>query len=386
MAFRPSQHNRTISVGLAAILLVTVASFLGRNAAAASTTRSRREMMQQTNAQSSDAWLLQMLAGMRSPLSKAESDRFAELYKKTGSVGDLCEAGKLYCDAKSFNLYYQNLLQFDGKKQKDISVFFRETELVVGREISIEDPRLQSAALEKNRLQLAEFDTPSGSVGMSKYNYLNVAKMPERSFLPAELAQTLPFSSDSAVKVFQLDPSSILAQESAKTFQICQEGIHKDGTTELNGEAAACATSLEALQSLVRSPMLLGPHDAANVKALSTDERLHSGSSFRGKVVEVSLEASVEQRHAVCHNLMYPSAVYFCHYLPRTRVYSVMLQPLDAAGAQQRHLVRAIAMCHMDTTGWNPRHLAFQNLLTLPGHGEACHWVLQGSMTFVPTA
>lgn len=317
----------------------------------------------------------ELMGGLKSPLSKSAATKYVQLFKQRGSVADLCQAGHLYCNAQTYESYYEKELQVGEKVEvKDIPVFFSESELIVGHEVTIADPRLQSAALEINRQAIISDPRES------KYTYLNVNKVPERAFLPTELAQSLPITTSSASQIFKLDESSTLAKQSSQTVEICKEGVHGDGSTELQGEAAACALSLEGLQSLLSSPMLLGPHDAAHVEALTTSN-LQEGQSFTGKVVHVSLKASEVSRHAVCHNLMYPSAVYFCHYLPHTRVYALTLLQ---QGTVKPQLLHAVAMCHMDTNGWNPAHLAFQNLRTVPGQSEACHWVLQGSVTFVP--
>ncbi|MCO5598174.1 hypothetical protein L7F22_052266 [Adiantum nelumboides] len=348
---------------------------------AAFTSASRRGLADVDAGRSSSSLVAELMGGMKSPLSTSQASAYAQLFKGTGSVADLCNAGQLYCNARSYKAYHDKLLVElpQNMQDKDIPVFFRESELVVGGQMSIEDPRLQTAALERNRDFL--MSSPH-EFAQSKYTYLDIKKVPERAFLPAELSKTLPFTNTSASQVFKLDESSELAQVSSKTVETCNEGVHADGTTELQGEAAGCATSLEGMQSLLSSPMLLGPKQAAHVEALvaEADQNLQGG--FKGKVMEVKMRASEASRHAVCHNLMYPSAVYFCHYLPRTRVYAVTLQQATASDK----LLQAVAMCHLETTGWNPQHIAFQNLQTKPGESEACHWVLQGSVTFVPAA
>ncbi|KAH7281472.1 hypothetical protein KP509_36G049200 [Ceratopteris richardii] len=210
--------------------------------------------------------------------------------------------------------------------------------------------------------------------------YAEIPDVPVRSFLPAEIVEVIPFTNKSVSEIFKLDPASPFARQSTKTVQICNERVHKDGTTVMDGEAAACTTSLESLQTVLQSPLLLGPHNAASLKAVVTDPRLQCCSDFTGKVVEVRLEADEQRRHAICHSLMYPSAVYLCHYVPHGRLYSVTLKP---SNADDQQLVQAVGICHMDTRGWHPLHLAFLNLRTTPGHGEACHWLLKGSIAFV---
>ncbi|KAH6557586.1 hypothetical protein KP509_1Z105900 [Ceratopteris richardii] len=262
-----------------------------------------------------------------------------------------------------------------------VRVFFRVSELRVGQELYIADSALQMAALERNFMDVAELSR-SRRVEPSKYYviYSEIPEVPVRSFLPAELAEVIPLTNKSLSEIFKLHPSSLFAKNSMKTLQICNERVHKDGTTVMDGEAAVCTTSLEGLQTVLKSPLLLGPHNAANIRAVVTDPRLQCCSDFTGKIVEVRLEADEQQRHAICHSLMYPSAVYLCHFVPQGRLYSVTLKP---SNADDEELVQAVGICHMDTRGWDPLHLAFLNVHTTPGHGEACHWLLKGSIAFV---
>ena len=39
--------------------------------------------------------------------------------------------------------------------------------------------------------------------------------------------------------------------------------------------------------------------------------------------------------------------------------------------------VDAVAVCHADTSGWNPKHVAFQVLNVKPGTVPVCHFLPQ---------
>lgn len=46
--------------------------------------------------------------------------------------------------------------------------------------------------------------------------------------------------------------------------------------------------------------------------------------------------------------------------------------------------VEAVAVCHKDTTAWNPKHLAFQLLKLKPGNIPVCHFLPKDNLVWVP--
>ncbi|XP_021738789.1 BURP domain protein RD22-like [Chenopodium quinoa] len=64
---------------------------------------------------------------------------------------------------------------------------------------------------------------------------------------------------------------------------------------------------------------------------------------------------------AVCHKQKYAYAVFYCHKTKDTSAYTVSLMGADGSKA------KAMAVCHKDTSAWNPKHLAFQALNVKPG-------------------
>jgi len=78
-----------------------------------------------------------------------------------------------------------------------------------------------------------------------------------------------------------------------------------------------------------------------------------------------------------CHNLDYAYAVFYCHKFTATKVYVVSLVGLDGTKAN------AVAVCHRDTSGWNPKHLAFQMLKVKPGTVPICHFLSEDEVVWV---
>ncbi|AET03803.1 putative BURP domain-containing protein [Medicago truncatula] len=70
-----------------------------------------------------------------------------------------------------------------------------------------------------------------------------------------------------------------------------------------------------------------------------------------------------------CHSLLFPYQVYYCHEIPNVRLYQVDIQDPET----KVKINRAIAICHLDTSNWNPGHAAFMVLGSGPGLIEACH-------------
>ncbi|KAH0983295.1 hypothetical protein GBA52_010472 [Prunus armeniaca] len=46
--------------------------------------------------------------------------------------------------------------------------------------------------------------------------------------------------------------------------------------------------------------------------------------------------------------------------------------------------VKAVAICHLDTSEWNPKHLAFQILKVKPGKILICHFLPTDHIVWVP--
>ncbi|CDP20906.1 unnamed protein product [Coffea canephora] len=57
-----------------------------------------------------------------------------------------------------------------------------------------------------------------------------------------------------------------------------------------------------------------------------------------------------------------------------------MVNLVGADGAK----VKAVAVCHRDTSAWNPRHLAFQLLKVKPGTVPICHFLPEDHIVWVP--
>ena len=96
-------------------------------------------------------------------------------------------------------------------------------------------------------------------------------------------------------------------------------------------------------------------------------------------ILEIPKEISA-RRIVGCHPLPYPYAVFYCHSQESdNKLFKVSLMGDDGGR------VEAIAMCHMDTSQWNPDHVAFLVLKTEPGKSSVCHFFPADNLVWIPS-
>lgn len=182
-------------------------------------------------------------------------------------------------------------------------------------------------------------------------------------FLPRQVAETIPFSTDKVPEIlnrFSIDPDSADAEVIRDTIGDCESRQREEVSKH-------CATSLESLidQNVAR----LG----RNIRLLSTPE---------GKKQEYTVLAGTKKiaddRVIVCHRERYPYAVYYCHEINDTEVYTVPLMGADGTK------LKAVTICHKDTSAWNPDYIAFQILKTEPGQ-PFCHFLSSDALVWFQT-
>jgi hypothetical protein len=120
---------------------------------------------------------------------------------------------------------------------------------------------------------------------------------------------------------------------------------------------------------------------------LGRDVVVRSTASAAGSGGEVQLgnvagiDGGRVTRSVSCHQSLFPYLVYYCHSVPRVRVYEADIM---AAGEEKKAIIinRGVAICHLDTSDWSPTHGAFVALGGKPGEIEVCHWIFEGDMTW----
>ncbi|XP_052111649.1 BURP domain protein RD22 [Arachis duranensis] len=137
----------------------------------------------------------------------------------------------------------------------------------------------------------------------------------------------------------------------------------------IKGEEKYCATSLESMVDFSTSKL------GKNVDLVSTE------ISKETKLQSYKVAAGVKKinhgnKAVVCHKQNYPYAVFYCH---KTETIMAFKVPLEGADGSR---VKAAAVCHTDTSGWNPKHLAFQVLKVKPGT-PVCHFLPEDHVVWV---
>ncbi|KAA3489973.1 BURP domain protein RD22-like isoform X2 [Gossypium australe] len=185
------------------------------------------------------------------------------------------------------------------------------------------------------------------------------------AFLPYQTAQKIPFSSDKLPEIFNkfsVKPGSLKAELMKNTIKECEQPA-------IEGEEKYCATSLESM--IDYSISKLGKVD----QAVSTE--VEKQTPMQKYTIAAGVQKMTDDKAVVCHKQNYAYAVFYCHKSETTRAYMV---PLDGADGTK---AKAVAVCHTDTSAWNPKHLAFQVLKVEPGT-IVCHFLPRDHIAWVP--
>ncbi|GLT34858.1 hypothetical protein SLA2020_093510 [Shorea laevis] len=187
----------------------------------------------------------------------------------------------------------------------------------------------------------------------------------QATFLPRAVADSLPFSSNKfsdILKLFSMDPKSTGAKVMKETIKLCEIEANK-------GEEKFCATSLESL--IDQSVSRLGKKIQVLLDEVEKETEIEDFTIGNGV-------RNLGEKQIACHKMKYPYAVFLCHSIDKTAVYTVPLVGSDATK------VKATAVCHKDTSTWNPKYLAFQVLKVKPGSVPICHFLAKETVVWVP--
>lgn len=192
-------------------------------------------------------------------------------------------------------------------------------------------------------------------------------KMPPRSFLPRAILVNLPFSSSKiteAKEIFHARDGSTMASVITNALADCERSPSQ-------GETKRCVGSAEDMIDFATT--VLG----RNVVARTTANV--SGST---KKVEIGMVNRINggdlTKSVSCHQSLYPYLLYYCHSVPKVRIYEADILSLET----QEKINRGVAICHIDTSSWGPEHGAFVALGSGPGRIEVCHWIFENDMSW----
>ncbi|KAM5572061.1 polygalacturonase 1 beta-like protein 3 [Rosa sericea] len=192
-------------------------------------------------------------------------------------------------------------------------------------------------------------------------------KMPERSFLPRPILSKLPFSTSRMSELREL----FHAGDDSAVERVIINALTECERAPSPGETKRCVGSVEDMIDF--SVSVLG----RNVVVRTTENV--SGSKQKVMIGKVSgINGGRVTESVSCHQSLYPYLLYYCHSVPKVRVYEA-----DIVDVESRNKInRGVAICHLDTSSWSPGHGAFVALGSSPGNTEVCHWIFENDMTW----
>lgn len=186
------------------------------------------------------------------------------------------------------------------------------------------------------------------------------------TLLPRQVAKSIPFSSSKLPEIlnqFSVTSGSLEAQMMEETIKECENPSNR-------GEEKYCANSLESMIDFSTSKL------GKDIQAISTE--VENETPIQKYAIATVVKKMPGEKSVVCHKQNYAYAVFYCHATQATKTYMV---PLEGSNGMK---AKAIAVCHTDTSTWNPRHLAFQILKVKPGTVPVCHFLPEDHIVWVP--
>ncbi|XP_010417970.1 PREDICTED: polygalacturonase 1 beta-like protein 2 [Camelina sativa] len=192
-------------------------------------------------------------------------------------------------------------------------------------------------------------------------------KMPERTFLPRSIVSSIPFSSSEIGEIRRV----FGAGENSSMSGIISSAVSECERPASHGETKRCVGSAEDMIDFATSVLGRGIVVRTTESVVGSKKKI-----VIGKVNGIN--GGDVTRAVSCHQSLYPYLLYYCHSVPRVRVYEAdILEPESL-----EKINHGVAICHVDTSAWSPSHGAFLALGSSPGRIEVCHWIFENDMTW----
>ncbi|KAK8627809.1 hypothetical protein V6N13_135409 [Hibiscus sabdariffa] len=190
-------------------------------------------------------------------------------------------------------------------------------------------------------------------------------KMPRRSFLPRGISSKLPFSTSES------DLSELKRIFGPSMEPVLLNALSECERPASRGETKRCVGSVEDMIDFATSVLGRGVtvRTTENVRGSKQEIMIGEVKGINGGEVTESVS---------CHRSLYPYLLYYCHSVPKVRVYEAGI--LDVRSRSK--INQGVAICHLDTSAWSPTHGAFVALGSSPGRIEVCHWIFENDMTW----
>ncbi|KAI5329832.1 hypothetical protein L3X38_029229 [Prunus dulcis] len=192
-------------------------------------------------------------------------------------------------------------------------------------------------------------------------------KMPERSFLPRGILSKLPFSTPGMSELREI----FHARDNSAMEHVLTNALGECERAPSPGETKRCVGSIEDMIDFATS--VLGH----NVVVRTTENV--SGSKQKVMIGMISgINGGNVTKSVSCHQTLYPYLLYYCHSVPKVRVYEADIVDVES----KSKINHGVAICHIDTSSWSPEHGAFVVLGSSPGKIEVCHWIFENDMAW----
>jgi hypothetical protein len=191
-------------------------------------------------------------------------------------------------------------------------------------------------------------------------------------FLPRGEADSIPFSMPqlpNVLQLFSIPADSPNAKAMKDTLLQCE-------SLPIKGEIKLCATSLGSMLDFVNNIMGSG----TNLNVLTTKHpTMPTELTQSYSVLRISEEIHAP-KWVACHPLPYSYKVFYCHFIENSKIFKVSL------GGENGQKVEAVAVCHMDTSDWDPDHILFRQLGIKPSSSSPiCHFLPVYHLVWVPS-
>ncbi|XBJ07071.1 uncharacterized protein [Aegilops tauschii subsp. strangulata] len=193
--------------------------------------------------------------------------------------------------------------------------------------------------------------------------------------LRRDVADSIPMSTGNFIKILTMfaPASNDMATKIWSTLDDCEH------PRAIKGETKACVSSVESMVEFAASVLGVSTYNLAAFS--SPDVPVDGVMTGRGYKVAAVTRVREAGDTMTCHRGSFPFAMFMCHAVNPTRVYSVTLEgeDVDADGAGQR--MEVLAVCHLDTSDFHPAKMP---LHVKPGDAPLCHFISRDSILWAP--
>ncbi|KAI3967533.1 hypothetical protein MKW92_009233 [Papaver armeniacum] len=310
--------------------------------------------------------------------SKWDPDHVAFQVLKASTDG--AKSRNIYTPTRTHTIFEQANFQVYTKKQP--SQLLNLSQPLQQFALSKYSPSLGKSTIPKDNAATNRqlMDSPGASLFFLEKDLYPGAKMnlhfvvgtpSGTTFLPKSLAEVTPFSSNKLPEILNQFAISQKSEEAELISQIimdCEQPA-------IENEEKYCATSLESLVEYGTSKL------GKNVNVLTTVILGDKGKRTRKQpyVVSSGVREIVSDNLVPCHSLPYLYAVFYCH---ETSAHTAQAYVVPLVGADGMK-IKATAVCHQDTSKWDPDHVAFQVFKVKPGTVPICHFLTEDSIVWV---